>query len=128
MFKYWGIFKMKANVPQPTGLIGEFVAFVTKSNAIALAIGVILGGAATKLVTAVVDNILNPLIGAVLGGANLNDALMIPLGKALVDGKEVPNYIKIGALFSSVIDFVAVMLVMFLIIKALPKNLTEEKK
>lgn len=119
---------MKANVPQPTGLIGEFVAFVTKSNAIALAIGVILGGAATKLVTAVVDNILNPLIGAVLGGANLNDALMIPLGKALVDGKEVPNYIKIGALFSSVIDFVAVMLVMFLIIKALPKNLTEEKK
>ncbi len=119
---------MKANVPQPTGLIGEFIAFITKSNAIALAIAVILGTAATKLVTSIVDNILNPLIGAVLGGVNLTNALMIPLGTALVDGKEVPNYIRIGALLSSVIDFVAVMLVMFLIIKALPKTLTEEKK
>lgn len=119
---------MKAVVPQPKGLIGDFVSFVTKSNAIALAIGVILGGAATKLVTSIVENVLNPLLGVILGGVNLNDALMVTLGKTMVDGKEVANALKIGALLSSAIDFVAVMLVMFLIIKALPKSLSEEKK
>ena len=117
---------MKVAVPEPKGLIGDFVAFITKSNAIALAIGVILGGAATKLVTSIVENILNPLLGVVLGGVNLNDALMIKLGAAAADGKI--NAIKIGALLSSAIDFVAIMLVMFLIIKALPKSLIEEKK
>ena len=119
---------MKVAVPEPKGLIGDFVAFITKSNAIALAIGVILGGAATKLVTSIVENILNPLLGVVLGGVNLNDALAITLGTATVDGKAVPNLLKIGALLSSTIDFVAIMLVMFLIIKALPKSLIEEKK
>ena len=119
---------MKAVVPPPKGLIGEFATFITKTNAIALAIGVILGGAATKLVTSIVENILNPLLGVVLGGVNLNDALIVPLGKAMVDGKEVANGLKIGALLSSAIDFVAIMLVMFIIIKALPKSLTEEKK
>ncbi len=117
---------MKASVPQPTGLIAEFMAFVTKSGAIALAIGVILGGAATKLVTAIVENLLNPILGVLLGGVNLNNALMVPLGKAAADG--TVNAIKIGAMLSSVIDFLAVMLVMFLIIKALPPSLTEAKK
>ena len=119
---------MKASVPQSTGLIGEFVAFITKSNAIALAIGVILGGAATKLVTSIVENVLNPLLGVILGGVNLNDAIAFQLGNHVVDGKVVPNLLKIGALLSSAIDFVAIMLVLFLIIKALPKSLIEEKK
>ena len=118
---------MKANVPQTTGLMGDFVAFITKTSAIALAIGVILGGAATKLVTSIVENILNPLIGAILGGADLSNGLMIRLGTATIDGKEVPNFLKFGALLSSVIDFVAIMFVMFLIIKALPKSLMEDK-
>ena len=119
---------MKAVVPQPTGFIGEFVNFVTKTNAIALAIGVILGGAATKLVTSIVDNVINPIVGLILGGVNLNDALAIPLGSRVVDGKTVDNLLKIGALVSSFIDFAAVMLVMFIIIRLVAKNMLEEKK
>ena len=44
---------MKQVVPQPTGMLAEFMKFVTKTNAIALAIGVIIGGAATKLLMVV---------------------------------------------------------------------------
>lgn len=113
---------------QPPGMLAEFTQFVTKTNAIALAIGVIIGTAATKLVTSIVENILNPLLGAVLGGVNLNDALKIgPLGTSLVDGKEVGNYIRLGAVISSTIDFVAVMLVIFIIIKLVAREMLEDK-
>ncbi len=107
---------MKAVVPQPTGLISEFVNFVTKTNAIALAIGVILGGAATKLVTSLVDNIISPIISIFtsLIGVPIEQFKLGPL--------------LIGKVILSVIDFVAVMLVMFLIIKLVAKNMLEEKK
>ena len=118
---------MKQVVPQPTGMLAEFMKFVTKTNAIALAVGVIIGGAATKLVTSLVDNILNPILGFILGGVDLKQGLMITLGKAMVDGKEVINAIRIGAVLSSVIDFLAVMLVMFIIIKLVAKDMLADK-
>jgi large-conductance mechanosensitive channel len=60
----------KPTLPQPKGIAGEFQRFLTKTNAIALAIGIIIGGAATKLVSALVDDLINPLIGAVTGNVD----------------------------------------------------------
>jgi large conductance mechanosensitive channel len=116
---------MKAVVPQPTGLIGEFMDFIKKTNAVALAIGVILGGAATKLVEAIMTNLLNPILGAILGGADLNNTLAIKLGQA-ADG--APNLLRIGGMIGAIINFVALMAVLFIIIKLVAKDMLAEKK
>lgn len=96
-----------------------FMKFLTKTNAIALAIGIIIGGAATALVNSIVENLINPIIGIVTGGIDFGQ-LVIPLSEK--------NAIKIGAFLSSVIVFVAVMLVAYLIAKAFAKDLLEDKK
>ena len=116
---------MKAVVPQPTGLVAEFMDFIKKTNAVALAIGVILGGAATKLVEAILTNLLNPILGAILGGADLNNALAIKLGQA-ADG--TPNLLRIGGMIGAIINFLALMLVLFLIIRLVAKDMMAEKK
>jgi large conductance mechanosensitive channel len=115
---------MKAVVPQPTGLIGEFMDFIKKTNAVALAIGVILGGAATKLVEAILTNLLNPILGFILGGTDLNNALAIQLSKA-ADG--TPNMLRIGGMIGAIINFLALMLVLFIIIKLVAKDMLEKK-
>ena len=105
----------------------EFIGFLSKSNAIALAIGVIIGGAATKLVNALVEYILNPIIGKLVGGIDLKNALKIGLGNVKDEktGEMVENSIKIGALISTLIDFVIIMFVVFMIAKAVAPDLVK---
>jgi len=114
----------KPAVTQSKGMLGEFQLFVTKTNAIALAIGIIIGGAATKLVTSLVDNLINPLIGAVLGNMDLSN-MKIPLGAATkaADGTMVQNAILYGSFISTVIDFVIIMAVVFVLIKIFAKDM-----
>ena len=112
----------KPTISPPKGIIGEFQRFLTKTNAIALAIGIIIGGAATKLVTALVDDLLNPIIGLVLGNVDLSN-LKIVLGSVKnAEGKVVENAIMYGAFISTVIDFVIIMAVVFVLIKIFAKD------
>ena len=96
-----------------------FRKFLTKTNAIALAIGIIIGGAATALVNSIVENLINPIIGIVTGGIDFG-SVVIPLGEK--------NALKIGAFISSLITFAAIMLVAYLLAKAFAKDLLEDKK
>ena len=105
-------------------LFKEFAEFINKGNALALAIGVIIGAAFTAIVTAINKQIISPLIGFLLGGYNLaeSEALMTVLKShtEVVDGVEtliIDNAIYWGALIQAVIDFILTAIVLFAIFK-----------
>ena len=60
-------------------MMNEFRDFIFRGNALALAIGVLVAGAFGKVVDAVVEHLLNPVIGALLGGLDLSKVLQIPI-------------------------------------------------
>jgi large conductance mechanosensitive channel len=80
-------------------MISDFRAFLVKSNALALAIGVIIGAALGSVVTSLVDDIIMPPVGRVLGGVDFS-ALAIDLGGGAA--------IRYGQFINSVISFVVV--------------------
>ncbi len=96
-----------------------FRKFLTRTNAIALAIGVIIGGAATGLVNSIVENLINPIIGLLLQGVDLGK-FSIPLGGE--------NALKIGAFIASLINFVIIMFVAYQLARIFAKDLLEDKK
>ena len=92
-------------------LLKEFQEFINRGNVMDMAIGVIIGGAFTAIVTSLTDNIINPLIKAVCGG-NVGE----------VSGLVVPGTeIDFGAFISAVINFLIVAAIVFTMVKALNK-------
>lgn len=89
----------------------EFKAFALKGNVMDMAVGVIIGGAFTAIVTALTDSILNPLIASI-GGTEIG--LKTEIGST-------GQYIDWGAFISAVINFLIVALVLFCIVKAINK-------
>jgi large conductance mechanosensitive channel len=87
----------------------EFKTFALKGNVMDLAIGVIIGAAFGKIVTSLVDNILMPIVGAIIGGNNF-DKYTLALGDATL---------RYGAFLSAVLDFVIVAFVLFLVVRLL---------
>ncbi len=109
-------------------MIQEFIKFVKATNAIALAIGVIIAGAAGKLIDAIVADLLNPILGVILGGINLTSSLMIPLGTTVNEkGEKVLNAIKIGDMISVLINFLIVMFVVFIIARKFAPSVVAPK-
>jgi large conductance mechanosensitive channel len=100
-------------------MLAEFVQFLRKTNALALAVGVIIGVATGKVVTSVVTDLLMPVIGLGLGGGDWR-AWQIPL-KTAADGKVV-SAIGVGSFLGSVVDFVIIALFVFLMTRALLKE------
>ncbi len=95
----------------------EFKEFAMKGPVVDLAVGVIIGAAFGKIVASLVENVLMPPIGLLLGGVNVADwAAKIGVGH---DGKDV--MLKYGSFLQSVIDFLIIALVIFIAIKALNK-------
>ena len=92
-------------------MIKEFKEFISKGNVMDMAVGIIIGGAFTAIVTALVDSILMPIIGAICGGKSVAD-MSIMVGNAAI------GY---GAFIQAVIDFLLVALVLFMILKAFNK-------
>jgi len=93
-----------------TRLAGEFKEFLLKQNALALAVGVIIGAAIGRVVSGVVDDLIMPIVGLALPGGDWRNAQVALSGN---------NAIKYGDLFGRLIDFFIVALVVFLIVKAL---------
>ena len=85
-------------------MVSEFRAFLLKTNALALAIGVIIGAALGRVVTSLVDDIIMPPIGFVLGKVDFN-ALVLDLGSGVV--------IRWGAFISSIVGFLIVAFVVW---------------
>ena len=104
------------------GMISEFKEFAMKGNVVDLAVGVIIGGAFGKIVSSLVDGIIMPFVGMLLGGVNFSD-LAISLQDAVIgpDGKETAAAVamKYGAFLQTVIDFLIIAFVLFMVIKAM---------
>ena len=102
------------------GLLSEFKEFAVKGNFIDLAVGVIIGAAAGKVVSSLVEKVIMPPIGLMLGKVSFAD-LKIVLQSATIgpDGKEIAKEVAIGygAAIQSVIDFLIIGFIVFLIVK-----------
>ena len=96
----------------------EFKEFLLKTNALALAVGVIIGAAVGKVVSSIVSDILMPLIGLLVPGGAWREAAIVMTRKP--DGSPAAQ-ITYGAFIGNVVDFVIIAFVVFLITKALLK-------
>jgi large conductance mechanosensitive channel len=103
-------------------LVSEFKAFAMRGNVVDLAIGVVIGGAFGKIVASLVDGVIMPLIGLLVGGVNFS-TLAITLKDAVIgpDGKEAAAAVlfKYGAFIQAIVDFLIVAFVIFMVIKAM---------
>lgn len=99
-------------------MIQEFKDFLLKTNALALAVGVIIGGAVGKVVSSLVSDILMPIIGLLIPGGAWRDLKWVLTMKA--DGTP-GNAVTYGQFVGAVVDFVIVAFCVFLITKALLK-------
>lgn len=122
---------MSKKDPNKKGFFAEFKEFITRGNVIDMAVGVIIGGAFTAIVTALTSGILQPiinyLIGLIMGDASLEAARTIlgnpvytvnDLGEKVVDWAKT-NYIDWGTFISAIINFLLVAIILFLIIKGI---------
>lgn len=104
------------------GLIKEFKEFAIKGNAIDLAVAVIIGVAFGKIISSVVTDLLMPPIGLILGGVDFK-TIVITLKDAVIDpatNTVIPAVtMNIGLFLQSVLDFVIIAFVLFLIIKVI---------
>lgn len=103
-------------------MIKEFKEFIMRGNVVDLAVGVIIGGAFGKIVTSLVNDVIMPPIGLLLGGINFSDLFISlngstypSLAAAQEAGAPTINY---GLFINNVIDFLIVALVIFLVIRA----------
>ena len=112
-------------------LFEEFRKFINKGNALSLAIGVILGAAFTSIVTTINTKIISPLIGLLLGDADLSNSLITVL-KSTTDPETgevvVTNAIYWGMLIQAIIDFLLTAIILFAIFKIATKVTNTVKK
>ncbi len=103
----------------------EFKEFISRGNILDLAIGVIIGGAFSAIVTALTNKILMPLINLMLAGSGGIESARTMLREATKDGEidwENSIYIDWGAFITAIINFLLIALVLFLIIKLMMKS------
>lgn len=101
------------------GMGNEFKEFISRGNVVDLAVGVIIGGAFGKIVTSLVDQVVMPPIGLLIGGIDFSD-LKIVLRAAGPDAKANPEVaILYGAFLNTMIQFLIIAFVIFLIVKAI---------
>ena len=122
----------------------EFTEFAIKGNAMALAVGTIIGGAFSTITKSLTNDLIMPVVNIFLGGADFSDAKIAlprmpwvePTYETIVDAngaeivQEVQNYLTYGNFISAVINFAILALVVFWIVKGVNKltELTQKKE
>lgn len=101
----------------------EFKAFIAKGNVIDLAVGMIIGSAFTAIVNSLVNDMLMPLLGTIIGGINLSRlSVEIPWNAA---GE--PVYIHFGSFFQAIINFIIIAFCIFLLVKLINKFIKKKE-
>jgi len=99
-------------------LVDEFKAFIMRGNVVDMAVGVIIGGAFSKIVTSLVNDIFMPIIGMVLGNVDFT-SLEIKLGEP-VEGAEQAA-IRYGMFIQEIVNFLIIAFCIFMVIKLINK-------
>lgn len=89
-------------------MLNDFKAFLQRGNVIELAVAVVIGGAFGKIVTSLVEDMVMPIVGVVLGGVSFKD-LALEIGE---------SKIKYGNFLQNAFDFFVIALVVFIIVRA----------
>lgn len=97
----------------------DFKAFIAKGNVLDMAVGVVVGGAFGKITTSLVNDIINPLIGLLVGKEDLS-AWVITLKEA-VDETTPAVTLNIGSFISTILDFLIISLSIFCVLRILMK-------
>lgn len=92
-------------------MLKEFKQFISKGNVVDLAVGVIIGGAFGKIVTSLVNDIIMPLIGVIIGGINFTN-LSIKIGESVI---------AYGSFIQNIIDFLIIAACIFVFVKFVNK-------
>jgi len=102
------------------GMVSEFKEFISKGNVLDLAVGVVIGAAFGKIVTALVDGIVMPIVGVALGGVSVSDwkYVMKPETVDAAGAKVAEVAVRYGMFIQTLIDFVVIAFVIFLVVKA----------
>ena len=95
--------------------IAEFKKFIARGNVMDMAVGIIIGGAFTAIVTSLVDDMLMPVLSLIVGGFDFN-ALCIVLGEG--EDAATLNY---GSFIAAIINFLLISVVIFMLIKGINK-------
>ena len=103
------------------GIVKEFQEFAVKGNMVDMAVGIIIGGAFGKIVTSLVNDVIMPPLGMLLGQVDFKD-LALTLKAATVDaaGAEVAAVkLNYGMFVQNVVDFLIVAIAVFMVVKAI---------
>jgi len=106
-------------------MMKEFKEFAVKGNVVDLAVGVIIGAAFGKIVSSLVEDVIMPLVGILLGGADFRSLQLVL--KTDADGK-VLSAIRYGVFINHVLDFLIVAFTIFLVIKGFNKLRNSKKE
>ena len=109
----------------------EFKEFALKGNVFDMAVGLIIGSAFGKIVASLVSDIFMPLLSLIMGNLNLADAkLVLRAAELAADGSVAVAEVAItyGAFLNNVLDFIAIALVIFIMIKAINKMRRKEEE
>ena len=107
--------------------INEFKEFAVKGNAVDMAVGVLIGGAFGKLVSSIVDDIIMPPIGWLIGGVNFTD-LKFTLPSEEIAGQMLPSAtINYGNFIQTTFDFIIIAFCVFMLVKGINRLAKKEK-
>ena len=108
-------------------MISEFKDFIAKGNVMDLAVGIIIGAAFTAIVGSLVSDLINPIIGLILGGVDFTNMFVVlkgdvPAGSGLQAARDAGAAVfAYGAFITAVINFLIIAFVVFLLVKAVNK-------
>ena len=115
--------------------IDEFIAFAVKGNAMALAVGTIIGAAFSTITKSLTDDVIMPIVAIFMGGIDFSEMkIVLPrlFGEAPVDeaGNVIANTLNYGNFLSAIINFLILALVVFFLVKGLNKlsDMTKKKE
>lgn len=108
--------------------INEFKEFAVKGNAVDMAVGVIIGGAFGKIVSSIVDDIIMPPIGWLIGGVNFSDLKYTLPSVDLGVEKLAPATINYGNFIQTTFDFVIIAFCVFLLVKGINRLARKDAK
>jgi large conductance mechanosensitive channel len=102
------------------GMLSEFKEFIARGNVVDLAVGVVIGAAFGKIVTALVDGIVMPIVGVALGGISVSDwkYVLKPETVDAAGAKVAEVAVRYGMFIQTLIDFLIIAFVIFLVLKA----------
>ena len=112
------------------GFLKDFKAFALKGNVMDMAVGVIIGGAFGKIVAQLVNDVIIPPLGMLLGKVNFTD-LSVTLHEAVMEGDKIITPAvtwKYGAFIQQVVDFAILAFCVFLMVKVMTRLTTKKKE